>query len=156
MSVIQTIHLSVLEDSIPQTIPAVQNDTDRAVKMIIDDLALTSGMTGTLNFKRSDGSHYGYSATLDTSDNSFTAPLDQALTQPGRTYCQLKVTDSDVVSTFTFIVNVTKDVSGTVTEQEGIDLVTAVEAAETAAELAKQYGYLLTISGDTLIIGEED
>lgn len=36
------------------------------------------------------------------------------------------------------------------------DAIEAKEAAETAAELARQYGYLLTINGDTLIIGEED
>ena len=137
MALIQTVHLSMANFKSAPVVPAVQNDTDRQIKMVIDDFDLTAGLTGKITFVRSDGTHYEASATLDTATNSFTADIDQALTQPGRTMVQLKVTDALTVSTFSFVIFVEEDTSGTVTPQEGIDLVTAVEAAEDAADRAE-------------------
>lgn len=137
MALIQTVHVNVNSYIVPPVVHAVQNDTDRQVKVIVDDMTLTSGLTGKITFVRSDGTHYEASATLDTATNSFTADIDQALTQPGRTMVQLKVTDTLTVSTFSFAIFVEEDTSGTVTPQEGIDLVSAVSAAEDAAEKAE-------------------
>ena len=137
MSLIQTVHLKVADYSPPQVVHAVQNDTDRSVKMILDDYELTSGLTGRISFLRSDGTYYRENANLDVLTNSFTAVLDQALTCPGRTLVQLKVTDTDTISTFSFVIDVHKDTSGTVSEQEGISLIDAVERAEDAADRAE-------------------
>lgn len=137
MALIQTVHLSMANFKSAPVVPAVQNDTDRQVKMIIDDYTLTSGLTGKIAFERSDGTHYETAAELVLADNAFVADIDQALTQPGRTMVQLKVTDTLTVSTFSFVIFVEADNSGTVTPQEGIDLVTAVEAAEDAADRAE-------------------
>lgn len=154
----QTVHLQTKTNGVPQIVRAVQNDTGRAIKMILDDLTVTSGMTGEIAFIRSDGTHYSTTATPNTSDSSFTADIDQALTQPGKTYVQLKVTSTDVVSTFSFVIYVERDTSGTVTEQEGISLEQAVEAAEDAADRAEAAAASIgdvaqiTISGTTLVI----
>lgn len=137
MALIQTVHLSMANFKSAPVVPAVQNDTDRQVKMILDDYTLTSGLTGKIAFERSDGTHYETAAELVLADNAFVADIDQALTQPGRTMVQLKVTDTLTVSTFSFVIFVEADNSGTVTPQEGIDLVTAVEAAEAAADRAE-------------------
>lgn len=138
MSLIQTVHLKVADYSPPQVIHAVQNDTDRSVKMVLDDYELTSGLTGKMTFLRADGTYYEASAVLDVSTNSFTAELDQALTYPGRTLAQLKVTDTDSVSTFSFAIFVHRDTSGVVSEQEGISLLQAVADAEDAARRAEE------------------
>lgn len=137
MSVVQTVHLRVRDPGPSQVIHAVQNDTDRQVRMVLDDLTLSSGLTGAIYFLRSDGTYYYTTATLDTTTNSFTADLDQALTCPGRTIVHLKVTDTDTVSSFQFNILVEKDTSGTISEQEGIDLISAVQRAEDAAERAE-------------------
>lgn len=137
MALIQTVHLSMANFKSAPVVPAVQNDSDRQVKMIIDDYTLTSGLTGKIAFERSDGTHYETAAELVLADNAFVADIDQALTQPGRTMVQLKVTDTLTVSTFSFVIFVEADNSGTVTPQEGIDLVTAVAAAEDAADRAE-------------------
>lgn len=137
MALIQTVHLSMANFKSAPVVPAVQNDSDRQVKMIIDDYTLTSGLTGKIAFERSDGTHYETAAELVLVDNAFVADIDQALTQPGRTMVQLKVTDTLTVSTFSFVIFVEADNSGTVTPQEGIDLVTAVASAEAAADRAE-------------------
>lgn len=137
MALIQTVHLSMANFKSAPVVPAVQNDTDRQVKMVLDDYTLTSGLTGKIAFERSDGTHYETAAELVLADNAFVADIDQALTQPGRTMVQLKVTDTLTVSTFSFVIFVESDYSGTVTPQESIDLVTAVEAAEAAADRAE-------------------
>lgn len=133
----QTVHLTTKTNAVPQIVRCVQNDSGREVKMILDDLTVTSGMTGEIAFLRSDGTHYTATATPNTSDSSFTAPIDQALTQDGKCFVQLKVMDVDVVSTFTFVIYVEKDTSGTVTEQEGISLTQAIQAAEDEADRAE-------------------
>ena len=55
MALIQTVHLSMANFKSAPVVPAVQNDSDRQVKMIIDDYTLTSGLTGKIAFERSDG-----------------------------------------------------------------------------------------------------
>lgn len=138
MSIVQTIHVSVDQYKLPAAIHAVQNDSGRTIKMVVDDMTLTAGMTGKLSFRRSSGTYYELSATLDTATNSFSAELDQALTSPGTTHCQLKVTSSgELVSSFDFDVFVEEDRSGTVTPEEGISISQAVEAAEDAADRAE-------------------
>lgn len=137
MSLIQTVHLNMATYKSAPVVPAVQNDTDRQVKMIIDDFVLDADMTGEIAFQRSDGTYYTESATIDLADNSFTASIDQALTCPGRTLVHLKVTDTNVVSTFQFVIYVEPDTSGVVSPQEGISLQDAIDAAEDAADRAE-------------------
>lgn len=118
MTATQTVYLNQTEYRVPPVIHAVQNDTGRKVKMVIQDQVLPSGSTATLNFMRSDKSHYSVTCEAFVSaDNSFTAEIDQALTQAGITECQLKV--SGIVSTFTFIIDVQPDVSGISVQQDG-------------------------------------
>lgn len=137
MSLVQTVHLTMGNYKSPMVVPAVQNDSDRQLKMIVDDFTLSNSMTGKMTFKRADGTFYEAEATLALADNAFVAELDQALTCPGRTLAQLKVTATDTVSTFSFIVWVEADTSGTVTPQEGISLSEAVQRAESAADRAE-------------------
>ena len=134
MSLVQTVHLTMGNYKSPMVVPAVQNDTDRQLKMIVDDFTLSKSMTGKMTFKRADGTFYEADATLALADNAFVAELDQALTCPGRTLAQLKVTATETVSTFTFVVWVEADTSGTLSPQEGISLSEAVQRAEEAAE----------------------
>ena len=118
MTSIQTVYLNQTEYRVPPVIHAVQNDTGRKVKMVILDQALPSGSTATLEIFRSDKSHYSVTCEAFVfADNSFTAEIDQALTQAGPTECQLKV--SGIVSTFTFIIDVQPDVSGISVPQDG-------------------------------------
>ena len=138
MSLVQTVHLTMGAYKSPMVVPAVQNDSDRQLKMIVDDFTLSISMTGKMTFKRADGTFYEADATLALADNAFVAELDQALTCPGRTLAQLKVTATDTVSTFTFVVWVEADTSGTVTPQEGISLSEAVQRAEDAADRAEE------------------
>lgn len=137
MSLVQTVHLTMGNYKSPMVVPAVQNDSDRQLKMIVDDFTLSNSMTGKMTFKRADGTFYEAEATLALADNAFVAELDQALTCPGRTLAQLKVTATDTVSTFTFIVWVEADTSGTLSPQEGISLSEAVQRAEDAADRAE-------------------
>lgn len=137
---IQTIRLTQTEFKIPNTVHAVQNDTGRQIRMILDDFTVASGDTGELAFRRADSTFFAVSATLETSTNSFLADMTQALTCPGDTYCQLKVTrSSKVVGTFAFIIAVQEDAAGVVspTSQEGISITDAIEAAEDAADRAE-------------------
>lgn len=138
MSVTQTIHVSVDQYKLPAAVHAVQNDSGRIIKMVVDDLTLTSSMTGKLSFRRPSGTYYELAATLDLASNSFSAEMDQALTSPGTTHCQLKVTSSgDLVSSFDFDIFVEEDRSGVVTPEEGISISEAVASAEAAADRAE-------------------
>lgn len=141
MAITQTIHLTQHQREPFPIIDAVQNDTGRSVKMIIDDVTLTSGNTGALYFKRADNSYYNVSATLSTSDNSFTADLTQGLTQPGTTECQLRVTaSSKAVSTFTFLVRVQPAVDGVPSvSQLGYTIQDIIDYAEAAEESASHF-----------------
>ena len=60
MSLVQTVHLTMGNYKSPMVVPAVQNDSDRQLKMIVDDFTLSNSMTGKMTFKRADG---GYSCT---------------------------------------------------------------------------------------------
>lgn len=115
------------------TVYAVQNDTGRELKMIIQDQTLLLGDTGAVAVQRSDGSYYTIPATIQLGDNAFKADISQALTQPGRTLCQLKVTRSDlVVSSYTFAIMVQPSTDGVPAEQLGV---TVDELMEAAAQL---------------------
>ena len=151
---IQTISLNQLEFKIPRVIHAVQNDTGREIRMILEDSTVASGDTATLDFKRADDTHFSVTATAETSTNSFLADMTQALTCPGDTYCQLKVTRSEeVVGTFAFLIAVQEDASGVVSPQEGISLSEAVQRAEDAADRAEENaGVEIYADGTTLVI----
>lgn len=128
---IQTIHLNSNSFRLFPLVYMVQNDTGRELEMILDDFTLSGSETGTVAIKRSDGSYYSITATIDAASNSFTAEMDQALTQPGYTDCQLKVTDSndDVISSYTFRIMVQPSTDGVSTEQLGVSPEELVAAA---------------------------
>ena len=111
---------------------AVQNDTGRTLKMIVDDVTYSNTDTGNLYFRRSDGSYYNVSTTFDSTDNSFEADISQALTQPGITQCQLKVSDTNdiVVSTYTFVIVVQESADGVPQQQLGVSVQELIEAAQ--------------------------
>lgn len=116
----QTTIVHLTRGGVWPIIHAVQNDTGRTVKLVIDDMVLASGSSGRLYFNRPDNSKYSTPATLVLADNAFTADLTQGLTRYGNVECQLKITSSgDVVSTLTFIINVEKDVGSATVEQLG-------------------------------------
>ena len=133
MAITQVIHLTQDKHEPVQIAYAVQNDTGRTLKMVIDDATLGSGSTGVLSFKRSDGSAYNQSATLALADNAFTADVTQGCTQSGTTECQLKVTaSSKVVSSYTFLLMVQPDVYGLdPVSQLGYDIDDLIAAAST-------------------------
>lgn len=141
MAITQEIHLTQDSYKLPPVIHAVQNDSGRTVKMYIDDETLAPGSTGKLYFQRADISYYNVTATLVLADNAFTADITQALTQPGPTQCQLRVTSSSkVVSTFTFIVEVQPAVNGVPSEEQlGYSVDDIIEAAEEAVEAASHF-----------------
>lgn len=117
----QTINLNQNSFRLFPTIYMVQNDTGRELKMILDDVTLDGTETGAVAIKRSDGSYYTIAATIDATNNAFDADMTQALTQPSRTECQLKVTASDdtVISTYTFIIMVQPSTDGIQESQLG-------------------------------------
>lgn len=136
---IQTVHLAQTLFKVPEVVHAVQNDTGRQLRMIIDDEPLASGDTAVLEFTRPDKSYYSASATLELATNSFIANVTQALTRAGNAYCQLKVTRSGaVVGTFAFYIHVQQDAYGVPSSQEGMTIYEAVERAEAAAETAEE------------------
>lgn len=121
MAIEQEVRLSMKYNGIAPIVHAVQYETGRDLKMILTDVTLASGNTATLMFKRSDGSFNTVNCTLILADNAFTADITQALTQPGPTDCQLKVTASNkVVSSYTFVIVVQKTTEGRAPiDQEG-------------------------------------
>lgn len=127
----QTINLNQNSFRLFPTIYMVQNDTGRELKMILDDVTLAGTETGAVAIKRSDGSYYTIAATIDATNNAFDADMTQALTQPSRTECQLKVTASDdtVISTYTFIIMVQPSTDGLSEEQLGINPQDLIDAA---------------------------
>lgn len=139
MAIVQEVHLTQDKKRIAPVVYAVQNDTGRDLKMVVDDETLVAGMTGKLAFERPDGTYYEASGTLDTATNSFTAEEDQALTKAGTVRCQLKVYDAfdDLVSSFFFSISVEPDASGAPTEQEGWTIKDALDTAEEAKDTAE-------------------
>lgn len=128
----QTIHLNSNNFRLFPRVYMVQNDTGRDLKMVLDDITLAGTETGAVAIKRSDGSYYTISATLVSADNAFTADMTQALTQPGLTECQLKVTASDdtVVSSYTFVIFVQPSTDGISEEQLGYSVQDVIQAAQ--------------------------
>lgn len=129
MAVTQTITLNQKDYRIQPVLHAVCGDTGRRAKMIVADVVYSSA-SGELQFARSDGSYYYVPATFDADDNSFTADLTQALTRPGITECELKVTSGGkMVSTYLFRIAVQESPDGLPESQLGItrqDLLDAV------------------------------
>ena len=132
---------------------AVQNDTGRTLKMIVDDVTFSNTDTGNLYFRRSDGSYYNVTTTFDSNDNSFEADITQALTQPGITQCQLKVTDTNdlVVSSYSFVIVVQESTDGVPIQQMGItvqDLINAIhggitdELKQALLQIAEKVAYV--------------
>jgi len=117
----QEIRLSQNTFSLFPSVYAVQNDTGRELKMVLTDQTLLATDMGALAVNRSDGSYYTISGTVDTATNSVTADISQALTQPGRTFCQLKITDTNdlVVSSYTFCIMVQPSTDGIQESQLG-------------------------------------
>lgn len=134
----QNVTLSLKRFGVAPVIHAVQNDTGREVVARFTDLELVAGMTGKLSFTRSDGTHYEHTAVIDTTAQTVTAELDQALTQDGQTRCQIKITDADgIQSAFTFIVDVQPDMAGLSQEQDGWrveEITDRLDAVEEAIE----------------------
>lgn len=125
------IHLNSNTFDLFPPVYAVQNDTGRELKMVLDDLTLAGTETGAVAIKRSDGSYYTITATLVAADNAFTIDMDQALTQPGKTECQLKVTESnnDVISSYTFVIFVQPSTDGVPQQQLGVSVEELMDAA---------------------------
>lgn len=128
----QTIHLNSNNFRLYPRVYMVQNDTGRELKMVLDDITLAGTETGAVAVKRSDFSYYTIPATLVVADNAFTADITQALTQPGLTECQLKVTAADdtVVSSYTFMIYVQQSTDGISEEQLGYSVQDVVQAAQ--------------------------
>lgn len=140
MSVLQSITLTQKNFRIQPIVHAVCGDTGRQLKMVIGDVVYDSGATAELRFTRSDGSYYAIgSLAVDTTDNSFTADITQALTRAGRTDCQLAVTvSSKVVSTFMFAICVQQNPEGETIEQSGVSVQDILDAADSAAQSAAE------------------
>lgn len=137
--VISSIYLSQGAYTVPPVIHAVQGDTGRILWMYLTDTNLSSEYdspyTAGLYFKRSDGTYYNEECMTDSTYNRCEAALDQALTQPGVTKCQLKIEDaSGICSTFDFNIIVHESMSGVSEEQLGYSLEEIREIIEGASE----------------------
>ena len=147
----QNVTLSLKRFGVAPVIHAVQNDTGREVVARFTDLELVAGMTGKLSFTRSDGTHYEHTAVIDTTAQTVTAELDQALTQDGQTRCQIKITDADgIQSAFTFIVDVQPDMAGLSQEQDGWrveEITDRLDAVEDAIDSTIAFTVSLPFSG---------
>ena len=130
--VISTIRVSQKTYTVPPVVHAVQGETNRTLRMELTDTALTdydSPYTAGLYFKRSDGTYYNEECMTDPTYNRCEANMDQTLTQPGVTKCQLKIEDaSGVCSTFDFNIIVHESMSGVSEEQLGYSLEEIQEA----------------------------
>lgn len=124
--VVSIIRVSQKTFAVPPVVHAVQGETGRVLWMELTDTALTdydSPYTAGLYFKRSDGTYYNEECMTDATYNRCEAALDQALTQPGVTKCQLKIEDAaGVCSTFDFNIIVHESMSGVSEEQLGYSL----------------------------------
>ena len=129
----QEISLNLNTFSLFPSVYAVQNDTGRELKMTLTDRTLVATDTAAVAINRSDGSYYTITGTVDTATNSVTADITQALTQPGRTLCQLKITDTndEIVSSYTFCIMVQPSTDGISEEQLGYSVQDLMDAAQT-------------------------
>ena len=158
----QSITLTQETHKIPPTVYMVQNDTGRMLRMVIADNSYESADIGSasVSIKRSDGSYYSIPATFDSdTDNTFVADPRQALTQPGITECQLKITDDDslVISTYTFNIMVQQSTDGLSEEQLGINPQDLMNAAATIEAFAVDFSIadaLLQIASKVAYVDE--
>ncbi len=134
MTSVQTVTLTQISWRVPPVIHAVQNDTGRILRMTIADQEIPSETTAELAILRSDGSYYTISCEQDAEYfNIFEADMTQALTQSGRTICQLKV--DGIVSSYSFVIEVQESTNGVSVEQLGItpqDILDAADRVESA------------------------
>lgn len=129
----QTVHLSRMVYRVPPNVRAVQGDTGRTLKMVIDDETLASGMEASLCFQRPNGTECDVVATLVLADNAFTADMTQGLTRSGTVRAKLSVLhQGKKVSTFAFNILVQDDISGELTPEQR----SSVQDAENAAVAA--------------------
>ena len=145
---VQVIHLSAVKYGEQPFVYMVQGDTGRTLRMYVDEegdnIGAIPGITARLYFRRSDGTYYNepvlihidYGEQEEILDAYYWCQLDQALTQPGVTQCQLRTewesgNDTNTVSTYTFKIIVIPSVSGVSEEQVGYSL---EEMADVIAE----------------------
>lgn len=124
--VVSIVRVSQKTFAVPPVVHAVQGETGRVLWMELTDTALTdydSPYTAGLYFKRSDGTYYSEECMTDPANNRCEADLDQALTQPGVTKCQLKIEDAaGICSTFDFNIIVHESMNGVSEEQLGYSI----------------------------------
>lgn len=145
MRIGQVIHLSSVKYGEQPFVYMVQGDTGRQLYMYLDDADLLASQTARLYFRRSDGTFYDTAAAIHPTADGASAEEDpsycwcevsQALTQPGITQCQLKISteysgNTYEVSSYTFKIIVQPSVSGVSEEQVGYSL---EEMADVIAE----------------------
>lgn len=134
MAVTQVIYLTQAFYGIHPSVHMVQGDTGRNLKMVIKDVAMSGSPIGEVFFTRSDDTHYSTNAEFSAGDNSFIADMTQALTQPGRTKCNLTVTDANekTVSTYVFDILVDEHQDGTSEAQLGYSIEEITEIIDSA------------------------
>lgn len=124
--VISEIYLTQKTYTVPPVVHAIQGETGRILWMYLQDTQLSdydSPFEAGLYFKRSDGTYYNDVCMTYVSYNRCEAALDQALTQPGITRCQLKITDAaGECSTYDFNIIVHESMNGVSEEQLGYSL----------------------------------
>lgn len=100
MAIIQTIKLRLTAYKVPCSVYAVQNDTGRQLRAVIEDVEIPAGTEADLTAQLPDGSTVDIACTLDTETNSFLCDLSDALTQKGTVKCWLRpqVTEGSVSS----------------------------------------------------------
>jgi len=107
----QTVVLFTQDFSVPEVVYAVEDDTARRLVAAVADFSLTSGMTAELWVLKSDGTRASVAGTINTEDQTITVDMDDAITEDGRNFCQIKLTDgSETVSTFSFVITVQEGV----------------------------------------------
>lgn len=138
MALTQVIYLTQANFGVHPVVHAVQNDTGRNLKMVISDVMLSGSPTAELYFTRSDETHFSTNAEYESQDNSFTADISQALTQPGNTRCNLTVKDSNdkTVSTYPFLIVVHDSQDGTSEAQLGYSIEEITQIIEDAEAVA--------------------
>lgn len=105
------VHLNVAKKDIAPIVWTVEDDTDRILVAVIDDLPLTAGMAATLYGKTPGGSIASATGSVDTDQNAVIVDLDNLITENGMALAQIKIVDGeDIISTFTFFVDVQKTV----------------------------------------------
>lgn len=116
---IQSILLNATEKGTLQTVHAIQGDTGRVFRCIVDGLTIESGSSATLWVERPDGSTWTKVGTISGNSIDFAITTGGALTRVGTARGQVAITHANaVVSTFEFNIEVHANISGTSTQQD--------------------------------------